>query len=75
MVLEDVRGGLCEAMASGISAPFGTIMTRLQTVRDLAKEVGLAACYRGLGPRCASMSMSAATTITTHEFLNIRKHS
>ncbi|KAK8513680.1 hypothetical protein V6N13_002409 [Hibiscus sabdariffa] len=44
-------------------------MTVLQTVRNLVKEGGLAACYRGLGPRWASMSMSATTMITTYEFL------
>ncbi|XP_031266354.1 solute carrier family 25 member 44-like [Pistacia vera] len=44
-------------------------LTILQTVRNLVKEGGLAACYRGLGPRWASMSMSATTMITTYEFL------
>ncbi|XP_039024093.1 solute carrier family 25 member 39-like [Hibiscus syriacus] len=43
-------------------------MTVLQTVRNLVNE-GLAACYRGLGPRWASMSLSATTMITTYEFL------
>ncbi|PWA97507.1 Mitochondrial carrier domain-containing protein [Artemisia annua] len=40
-----------------------------QTVRNLVKEGGLMAFYRGLGPRWASMSMSAATMITTYELL------
>ncbi|KAL5824270.1 hypothetical protein ACOSQ3_020333 [Xanthoceras sorbifolium] len=40
-----------------------------QTVRSLVKEGGWMACYRGLGPRCASMSISATTMITTYEFL------
>lgn len=44
-------------------------LTILQTVRSLVKEGGFAACYRGLGPRWASMSMSATTMITTYEFL------
>ncbi|KAB2080007.1 hypothetical protein ERO13_A05G039800v2 [Gossypium hirsutum] len=44
-------------------------MTVLQTIRNLVKEGGLSACYRGLGPRWASMSMSATTMITTYEFL------
>ncbi|OMO86487.1 Mitochondrial carrier protein [Corchorus olitorius] len=44
-------------------------LTVLHTVRNLVKEGGLAACYRGLGPRWASMSMSATTMITTYEFL------
>ncbi|KAD6454460.1 hypothetical protein R6Q59_016205 [Mikania micrantha] len=73
------------AMASGVSAlvtmPLDTIKTRLQvldgegcngigqTVRRLINEGGLSACYRGLGPRWVSMSMSATTMITTYEFL------
>ena len=40
-----------------------------QTVRNLVREGGWSACYRGLGPRWASMSMSATTMITTYEFL------
>ncbi|KAL6972681.1 hypothetical protein U1Q18_026854 [Sarracenia purpurea var. burkii] len=40
-----------------------------QTVRNLVREGGWMACYRGLGPRWASMSMSATTMITTYEFL------
>ncbi|KAG5034103.1 hypothetical protein AAZX31_04G053400 [Glycine max] len=44
-------------------------LTFVQTVRNLVKEGGLVACYRGLGPRWASMSMSATTMITTYEFL------
>lgn len=43
--------------------------TVFQTVRNLVKEGGFSACYRGLGPRWASMSMSAITMITTYEFL------
>lgn len=43
--------------------------TVAQTVRNLVREGGWTACYRGLGPRCASMSMSATTMITTYEFL------
>lgn len=44
-------------------------LTIVQTVRNLVKEGGLGACYRGLGPRWASMAMSATTMITTYEFL------
>ncbi|XP_010536175.1 PREDICTED: solute carrier family 25 member 44 [Tarenaya hassleriana] len=44
-------------------------MTVFQAVRNLMKEGGLGACYRGLGPRWVSMSMSATTMITTYEFL------
>ncbi|KAL6528817.1 hypothetical protein OROMI_028993 [Orobanche minor] len=47
----------------------GKTMTVVQTVRDLVREGGLGACYRGLGPRWASMSLSATTMITTYEFL------
>ena len=44
-------------------------LTIVQTVRNLVKEGGFGACYRGLGPRWASMAMSATTMITTYEFL------
>ncbi|KAJ0253180.1 hypothetical protein HA466_0122490 [Hirschfeldia incana] len=44
-------------------------MTVMQTVRSLLREGGFGACYRGLGPRWVSMSMSATTMITTYEFL------
>lgn len=44
-------------------------MTISRTVRSLLREGGWGACYRGLGPRWASMSMSATTMITTYEFL------
>lgn len=45
------------------------VPTIRQTVRNLVREGGWMACYRGLGPRWASMSMSATTMITTYEFL------
>ncbi|GMH11824.1 hypothetical protein Nepgr_013665 [Nepenthes gracilis] len=44
-------------------------LTVVQTMRNLRKEGGFAACYRGLCPRWASMSMSTATMVTTYEFL------
>lgn len=44
-------------------------MTISRTIRSLIREGGWGACYRGLGPRWASMSMSAITMITTYEFL------
>ncbi|KAK7410165.1 hypothetical protein VNO78_00729 [Psophocarpus tetragonolobus] len=50
---------------NGIRRP----LTFLQTVSNLLKEGGFLACYRGLAPRWASMSMSATTMITTYEFL------
>lgn len=40
-----------------------------QTVRNLVKEGGWSACYRGLGPRWVSSSFSATTMITTYELL------
>lgn len=51
------------------SSSYRRTPTVLQTVRNLVKEGGFSACYRGLGPRWASMSMSAITMITTYEFL------
>lgn len=44
-------------------------LTIMQTVRNLVNEGGFSACYRGLGPRWASMAMSSTTMITTYEFL------
>lgn len=77
--------GASAVMASGVSTlitmPLDTIKTRVQvlnggeshsiagTVKSLVSEGGLKACYRGLGPRWTSMSMSATTMITTYEFL------
>lgn len=49
----------------GARGPRGVV----ETVRSLVREGGVGACYRGLGPRWASMSMSAATMVTTYEFL------
>lgn len=75
--------GVSAAMAGGVSAvitmPLDTIKTRLQvmdggstigqTVSNLVRGGGWLACYKGLGPRAASMSMSATAMITTCEFL------
>lgn len=47
----------------------GRLPTIFQTMKNLVKEGGFVACYRGLVPRCASMSMSATTMITTYELL------
>ncbi|RID55064.1 hypothetical protein BRARA_G02345 [Brassica rapa] len=52
--------GFTEAKASAAANAVGG---------NLVREGGWTACYRGLGPRCASMSMSATTMITTYEFL------
>eukprot|EP00249_Psilotum_nudum_P019060 c27081_g1_i1 orf=1005-2006(+) len=70
-------------VAALVTTPLDTIKTRLQvmegeekkrptvrqTVDTLLKEGGWKACYKGLGPRWATMSMSATTMITTYEFL------
>ena len=69
--------------AAVVTTPFDTVKTRLQvleneagrratvgqTLKTLVKEGGWKALYKGLGPRWASMSMSATTMITTYEFL------
>lgn len=70
-------------VAAIVTTPLDTIKTRLQvmeseenkrpsvrdTVRTLLRDGGWRACYKGLGPRWATMSMSATTMITTYEFL------
>ncbi|KAK9741715.1 hypothetical protein RND81_03G123200 [Saponaria officinalis] len=81
--VQGVSAALASGVSALVTMPLDTIKTRLQvldfegggrgtvsqTVRDLVKEGGFAACYRGLGPRWASMSFSAATMVTTYEFL------
>ncbi|KAK7294400.1 hypothetical protein RJT34_17289 [Clitoria ternatea] len=85
MAVQGVSAAMAGGMSALITMPLDTIKTRLQvldgdengrrgptvmqTVRSLVKEGGWMACYRGLGPRWASMSMSATTMITTYEFL------
>ncbi|KAM7254523.1 hypothetical protein ACFE04_003903 [Oxalis oulophora] len=85
MAVQGVSAAMAGGVSALITMPLDTIKTRLQvmegeengrrgptisqTVRNLVKEGGWLACYRGLGPRCASMSMSATTMITTYEFL------
>ncbi|KAK7349278.1 hypothetical protein VNO77_06523 [Canavalia gladiata] len=85
MAVQGVSAAMAGGMAALITMPLDTIKTRLQvldgdengrrgptimqTLRSLVKEGGWMACYRGLGPRWASMSMSATTMITTYEFL------
>ncbi|KAJ4958042.1 hypothetical protein NE237_025153 [Protea cynaroides] len=85
VVVQGVSAAMAGGVSALITMPLDTIKTRLQvldwkengrrpptiaeTVRNLVKEGGWAAFYRGLGPRWASMSMSATTMITTYEFL------
>lgn len=80
--VQAVSAVVASGVSALITMPLDTIKTRLQvldggngkpgivpTVRKLMTEGGLSACYRGLGPRWVSMSMSATTMITTYEFL------
>lgn len=85
MAVQGMSAAVAGGVSALITMPLDTIKTRYQvldgeehgrrgpslgqTVRSLVKEGGWLACYRGLGPRCASMSMSATTMITTYEFL------
>ncbi|KAH6790826.1 Mitochondrial substrate carrier family protein [Perilla frutescens var. frutescens] len=68
MPLDTIKTRL-QVLDGGEGGGRGRTPTIVQTVRNLVKEGGLGACYRGLGPRWASMSMSATTMITTYEFL------
>ncbi|KAL4564477.1 hypothetical protein LXL04_028541 [Taraxacum kok-saghyz] len=81
--VQAVSAVVASGVSALITMPMDTIKTRLQvldegcngkpgivpTMRKLLTEGGLRACYRGLGPRWVSMSMSATTMITTYEFL------
>ncbi|KAK4395084.1 Solute carrier family 25 member 44 [Sesamum angolense] len=85
MVVQGLSAAIAGGFSALITMPLDTIKTRLQvldgdesgrkgpslgqTARNLVREGGWMACYRGLGPRWASMSMSATTMITTYEFL------
>lgn len=85
MAVQGVSAFMAGGVSAVITMPLDTIKTRLQvldgdengrkgptigqTVRNLVREGGWMACYRGLWPRWASMSMSATTMITTYEFL------
>lgn len=85
MAVQGFSAAMAGGVSALITMPLDTIKTRLQvleseengrrgptvgqTVRNLIREGGWTACYRGLGPRWASMSMSATTMITTYEFL------
>ncbi|XP_072982366.1 uncharacterized protein [Typha latifolia] len=83
VVVHGLSAAMAGGAAALVTMPLDTIKTRMQvidcgeegpmtigrTVRSLLREGGWGACYRGLGPRWASMSMSATTMITTYEFL------
>ncbi|XP_059641717.1 uncharacterized protein LOC132283724 [Cornus florida] len=85
LAVQGLSAAMASGFSALVTMPLDTVKTRLQvldvegsgrrpptivqTVRNLVKEGGLGACYRGLGPRWASMSMSATTMITTYEFL------
>ncbi|XP_023732746.1 uncharacterized protein LOC111880554 [Lactuca sativa] len=84
VAVQAASAAMASGFSAVVTMPLDTIKTRLQvldgegsngkpsvvqTIRNLVKEGGLSACYRGLGPRWASMSMSATTMITTYEFL------
>uniref|UniRef100_A0A5B6Z3D0 Putative solute carrier family 25 member 44-like n=1 Tax=Davidia involucrata TaxID=16924 RepID=A0A5B6Z3D0_DAVIN len=85
MAVQGLSAAMAGGVSALITMPLDTIKTRIQvldgedngrrgpgigqTVRNLVREGGWMACYRGLGPRWASMSMSATTMITTYEFL------
>ncbi|CAA0838419.1 Mitochondrial substrate carrier family protein [Striga hermonthica] len=85
VAVQGLSAAMASGASALVTMPLDTIKTRvqvldgveksprggtiIQTVRDLVREGGLGACYRGLGPRWASMSMSATTMITTYEFL------
>ncbi|KAJ9190364.1 hypothetical protein P3X46_001579 [Hevea brasiliensis] len=85
MAVQGVCAAMAGGVSALITMPLDTIKTRLQvldreengrrgptigqTIRNLLREGGWTACYRGLGPRWASMSLSATTMITTFEFL------
>ncbi|KAI5061148.1 hypothetical protein GOP47_0023653 [Adiantum capillus-veneris] len=81
--VQGVSAACAGGVAAIVTTPLDTIKTRFQvmendenkrpsireTVRTLFREGGWRACYKGLGPRWATMSMSATTMITTYEFL------
>ncbi|KAL5995392.1 hypothetical protein ACLOJK_025451 [Asimina triloba] len=83
VAVQGLSAAMAGGVSALITMPLDTIKTRLQvldgdekrpltigqTVRNLVREGGWTACYRGLGPRWASMSFSATTMITTYEFL------
>lgn len=83
VAVQAVSAAMAGGAAALVTMPLDTIKTRMQvmderdggamtvyrTVRSLVREGGWGACFRGLGPRWASMSFSATTMITTYELL------
>lgn len=83
LAVQAASAAVAGGAAAVVTMPLDTIKTRMQvmeggdgervtigrTVKRLLREGGWGACYRGLGPRWASMSVSATTMITTYEFL------
>ena len=82
MAVQGASAAAAGGAAALVTMPLDTVKTRLQVMgagaraptlaaaaRDLVREGGWAACYRGLGPRWASMSLSSATMVTAYEFL------
>ncbi|KAG8044165.1 hypothetical protein GUJ93_ZPchr0041g33719 [Zizania palustris] len=83
LAVQGASAAVAGGAAALVTMPLDTVKTRLQVMdtgagrpaslasaaRALVREGGLAACYRGFGPRWASMSLSAAAMVTAYEFL------
>ncbi|KAH6826293.1 Mitochondrial substrate carrier family protein [Perilla frutescens var. hirtella] len=83
VAVQGMSAAVASGVSALVTMPLDTIKTRTQVMeggesesggmirvaRDMVKEGGFGACYRGFGPRWASMSVSATAMITTYEFL------
>ncbi|XP_076924184.1 uncharacterized protein LOC143586543 [Bidens hawaiensis] len=84
VAVQAASAAMASGVSVMVTMPLDTIKTRLQvldcegyngkvglrqTLRKLINEGGLSACYRGLGPRWISVSMSTTIMVTTYEFL------
>lgn len=82
--VQGLSASLASGVSAVVTTPLDTLKTRLQVLKDestgkrptlrrtlktLVADGGWMAFYRGIGPRWASMSMSATTMIVTYEFL------
>lgn len=81
--VQGLSASLASGVSAVLTTPLDTLKTRLQVLKDesgkrptlrhtlktLVSDGGWMAFYRGIGPRWASMSMSATTMIVTYEFL------